>query len=81
MLGVVTADSQERTVFSSYRMFFAYGGSFLALALFEPLCTLFTPPFVGTDSAARIAPKPGAGKRPRPSSECSAPCSSSFASA
>ena len=51
MLGVVTADSQERTVFSSYRMFFAYGGSFLALALFEPLCT----PFVGPDGAARIA--------------------------
>ncbi|WP_418993010.1 MFS transporter [Alistipes sp.] len=42
MLGVVTDDSRERTVFSSYRMFFAYGGSFLALALFEPLCNLFT---------------------------------------
>ncbi len=42
MLGVVTDDSAERTVFSSYRMFFAYGGSFLALALFEPLCNFFT---------------------------------------
>ncbi|MDE6446072.1 MAG: MFS transporter [Alistipes sp.] len=42
MLGVVTDDSAERTVFSSYRMFFAYGGSFLALALFEPLCGFFT---------------------------------------
>jgi GPH family glycoside/pentoside/hexuronide:cation symporter len=37
MLGVVTDDSREKTVFSSYRMFFAYGGSFLAIALFEPL--------------------------------------------
>lgn len=42
MLGVVTDDTNERTVFSSYRMFFAYGGSFLALALFEPLCQFFT---------------------------------------
>lgn len=41
MLGVMTPDSRERTVFSSYRMFFAYGGSFLALAIFEPLRNLF----------------------------------------
>ncbi len=33
MLGVMTDDSQEKTVFSSFRMFFAYGGSFLALFL------------------------------------------------
>ena len=38
MLGVMTADSQEKTVYSSFRMFFAYGGSFLALFLWEPLC-------------------------------------------
>ena len=41
MLGVITDKPQERTVFSSYRMFFAYGGSFLALAIFEPLCSFF----------------------------------------
>ena len=41
MLGVVSEDSKEKTVFSSYRMFFAYGGSFVALAIFEPLCNLF----------------------------------------
>lgn len=41
MLGVVTDNSQEKTVFSSYRMFFAYGGSFIALASWEPLCGLF----------------------------------------
>ena len=42
MLGVVTSDSQEKTVFSSYRMFFAYGGSFIALFAWEPLCDFFT---------------------------------------
>lgn len=41
MLGVMTRDSQEKTVFSSYRMFFAYGGSFIALFAWEPLCNLF----------------------------------------
>jgi GPH family glycoside/pentoside/hexuronide:cation symporter len=40
MLGVVTDDSREKTVFSSFRMFFAYAGSFLAIALFEPLVKL-----------------------------------------
>ena len=37
MLGVMTADPQEKTVFSSFRMLFAYGGSFIALAAWEPL--------------------------------------------
>lgn len=41
MLGVVTADSREKTVFSSFRMFFAYGGSFLAMFMWEPLTKLF----------------------------------------
>lgn len=41
MLGVVTDNSDEKTVFASYRMFFAYGGSFIALAAWEPLCSLF----------------------------------------
>ncbi len=41
MLGVITPDSAEKTVFSSYRMFFAYGGSFSALAAWEPLCNFF----------------------------------------
>ena len=41
MLGVITDDSDEKTVFSSYRMFFAYGGSFIVLAAWEPLCKLF----------------------------------------
>ena len=41
MLGVMTDDSNTKTVFSSYRMFFAYGGSFIALGAWEPLCNLF----------------------------------------
>ena len=41
MLGVMTDDSQEKTVFSSFRMIFAYGGSFIALAAWEPLVNLF----------------------------------------
>ncbi|MBQ8046695.1 MAG: MFS transporter [Prevotella sp.] len=41
MLGVMTDDSREKTVFSSFRMFFAYGGSFIALAAWEPIVSLF----------------------------------------
>lgn len=41
MLGVMTEDSDEKTVFSSFRMFFAYAGSFIVLALWEPLCNWF----------------------------------------
>ena len=40
MLGVMTDDSNEKTVFSSFRMFFAYGGSFISLFLWEPLTKL-----------------------------------------
>lgn len=41
MLGVITRDSYEKTVYSSYRMFFAYAGSFIALFAWEPLCNFF----------------------------------------
>lgn len=41
MLGVMTDNSQEKTVFSSFRMFFAYGGSFIALAAWEPIVNTF----------------------------------------
>jgi len=37
MLGVMTDDSNEKTAYSSFRMFFAYGGSFLVLFFWEPL--------------------------------------------
>ncbi len=42
MLGVMSADSKERNVFSSYRMFFAYAGSFVSLMIFGPLCNAFS---------------------------------------
>ena len=45
MLGVMTDNSKEKTVFSSFRMFFAYGGSFIALFLWDPLCNLFRDKF------------------------------------
>lgn len=41
MLGVMTDNSEEKTVYSSFRMFFAYGGSFIALFAWEPLCRAF----------------------------------------
>lgn len=47
MLGVMTDDSKEKTVFSSFRMFFAYTGSFISLLIWEPLCNAFG----GYDSA------------------------------
>lgn len=43
MLGVITDDPKQKTVFSSFRMFFAYGGSFIALAAWEPMCSFFEP--------------------------------------
>ena len=44
MLGVVSADSREKSVFSSYRMFFAYIGSFVAMGVFW----LFERSIIGT---------------------------------
>lgn len=41
MLGVMTDDSAEKTSLSSYRMFFAYIGSFVVLFLWEPMVNLF----------------------------------------
>lgn len=41
LLNVMTADTDEKSVLSSYRMFFAYGGSFIALFAWEPLCNMF----------------------------------------
>jgi GPH family glycoside/pentoside/hexuronide:cation symporter len=42
LLGVMSSDGKERTALSSYRMVFAFGGSFLALWLIEPLVAFFT---------------------------------------
>ncbi len=45
MLGVVTDNPREKTVFSSFRMLFAYGGSFVALFSWDPLCRFFQSSF------------------------------------
>ena len=51
MLGVMTADSKEKSVFSSYRMFFAYIGSFIAMGIFW----LFEKSIIGkTNSAGNV---------------------------
>lgn len=42
LLGVITPDSHDRTTLSSYRMFFAYAGSFLALMMIDPLVDYMT---------------------------------------
>jgi len=44
MLGAVTDDSREKSVFSSFRMFFAYIGSFIAMGIFW----LFEKSIIGT---------------------------------
>ena len=51
MLGVVTDDSREKSVFSSFRMFFAYIGSFVAMGIFW----LFERSIIGeTNSAGKV---------------------------
>ena len=52
LLNVMTADSDEKSVLSSYRMFFAYGGSFIALFAWEPLCNMFDKTRVVTEGTA-----------------------------
>lgn len=42
LLGVMSANSQERNSLSSYRMTFAFGGSILVLLLIEPLVDIFS---------------------------------------
>nr|HPR32485.1 MFS transporter [Prolixibacteraceae bacterium] len=45
LLGVMTADSNHRTSFASYRMIFAFGGSLLVVAIFQPLVDGFKKTF------------------------------------
>lgn len=42
LLGVISADVKERNTLASFRMAFAFAGSLIALALIEPLVTLFS---------------------------------------
>ena len=55
LLNVMTADSDEKSVLSSYRMFFAYGGSFIALFAWEPLCNMFDKTKVAVEGASGLA--------------------------
>ena len=55
LLNVMTADSDEKSVLSSYRMFFAYGGSFIALFAWEPLCNMFDRTRVAVEGAGGLA--------------------------
>jgi GPH family glycoside/pentoside/hexuronide:cation symporter len=41
LLGVISADAKDRNALASYRMAFAFAGSFIALALFQPLVSFF----------------------------------------
>ena len=52
LLNVMTADSDQKSVLSSFRMFFAYGGSFIALFVWEPLCNMFDKTRVVAENAA-----------------------------
>lgn len=54
MLGVMTEDSDEKTVFSSFRMFFAYGGSFIILFAWEPLCNAIAAATGGSYTDANV---------------------------
>ena len=54
MLNTMTTDSDQKSVLSSYRMFFAYAGSFIALFAWEPLCNTFAPAEKVDDSISRI---------------------------
>ena len=42
LLGVMSADVRQRNILSSFRMVFAFIGSFIALMLIEPLVSYFT---------------------------------------
>ena len=41
LMGVMTPDSKQRTTLASFRMVFAFGGSLLVLAVFQPLFDTF----------------------------------------
>ena len=55
LLNVMTADSDEKSVLSSYRMFFAYAGSFIALFAWEPLCNMFDKGRTAVEGAGGLA--------------------------
>ncbi len=53
LLGVMSAHPQERNTLSSYRMFFAFVGSFITFMLLQPLVDFFSSVFV-SDTAGML---------------------------
>ncbi len=51
LLGVMSPETKDRTTLSSYRMFFAYAGSFITFMLLQPLVDLFAGITGGADAA------------------------------
>ena len=55
LLGVMTADPDQRTTFASYRMVFAFAGSLLVVAVYQPLVDFFDNTInVDTDEAYQL---------------------------
>ncbi len=50
LLGVMSGNSNDRTTLASYRMVFAFGGSLLVVAIFQPLLDLFKKSYAETTS-------------------------------
>lgn len=50
LLGVISPDPRERNILSSYRMSFAFIGSFITFMLLQPLIDFFSKQFGGDDS-------------------------------
>ncbi len=50
LLGVMSGNSNDRTTLASYRMVFAFGGSLLVVAIFQPLLDLFKRSYTETTS-------------------------------
>lgn len=53
LLGVISPDGRDRNTLASYRMAFAFGGSFIALALIEPLVSFFSTGAHGVQNVQR----------------------------
>jgi GPH family glycoside/pentoside/hexuronide:cation symporter len=53
LLGVMTANTEDRTSLASYRMVFAFGGSLLVVAIYQPIADMFQN-IVSTNAAYQL---------------------------
>ena len=53
LLGVMTANTEDRTSLASYRMVFAFGGSLLVVAIYQPVVDMFQN-IVSTNAAYQL---------------------------